>query len=165
MTAIDKKGRRTPPPPPPPTQILGYFTVRYRVRYFVTLLIMKCGQNTAFYANDEFMPNWRRHRRPLFAVLALCDFWGLIKADINPNDTFRPISIFTTHFLDQIFKKLPWSLNYPNVAIHLIEWHHICRIMTSYHCWLLLVAVDIIRDKLPQVTEPFVCIAPRAAFS
>ena len=43
-------GRKTP------TWTLGSYTVTYGVRYFLTLLNMKCVQNTAFCTNDEFMP-------------------------------------------------------------------------------------------------------------
>ena len=54
----------------PQTWILGSSKVMYGVSYFLTLPNIKCAQNTAFYSNNEFMSNYRRHRKILFATLS-----------------------------------------------------------------------------------------------
>ena len=80
-----------------------------------------------------------------------------MKTDVKSDSMVWLILAF--HCLNHIFKKLLWYLNCENMAIHFIEWHHtciICKIMNGYHSWLFLVAVDIIRDKLPQwLNYPF----------
>ena len=132
----------------PTISILGSSTVKYGVRYFPTELNMKCAQNTEFHTNEEFMPNWRRHQTFVFAVLSRARHLGL-----NQQCGW---SILIFHSLKQISQKLLWSLNFANIAIHFIEWQHMCiiwRRRNGYHCWLFLVAVDVIRGNLQQMIE------------
>ena len=108
LAAMDLMGRG------PPTWILGSSAVNFWVIYFLTVLNMKLAHGTSFYASDQFMPNWRRHGRRLFAILSSC--------------LSQYISDFECciHCLNEIFPKLLWYLNSVDISIFLYTQKHTC---------------------------------------
>ena len=102
----------------------------------------------AFYANDEFTTNCRR----LFAVLSsrrsyLVSF-GANSFNESGCQTQKVRPMLTVHCFNQISSSCcdpKYSHTFYRVTPHICI---ICQMRNSYHCWMFIVAVDIIKDKL-----------------
>ena len=99
--------------------ILRSSSVNYWARYFRTFPNMTYGQNAAFYADDDFMSNWRRHKKcfsnyPSPHVDILWVTFGLnhwMITDVKPSNMVG--TILTVHCLNQVFQKSLWFQQTP----------------------------------------------------